>query len=242
MKGMVAMELAVVRLLAAEARAAGRDPASDPIPGLRRDVLFTSTADEEAGGAGGAGVDRREPAGVAARRGRLNECGGVSTTGPAAGSTRSRSPRRATPPTGSQSGDLGPRLDAARGERRGPRRGGHPAAGRPRAGPPDAGHGALPRRGGRAAGRGRHAILRAASLGDDPAPRRGGARDGRATRWMRPGAAARWCATRSAQRGPRRRQVQRHPGRRDGRGGLPRLPGTTEPTMRAESASGSGRS
>ena len=50
MKNLLAMELEVVRLLAAEARAAGRDPASDPVPGLRRDVLFASTADEEAGG------------------------------------------------------------------------------------------------------------------------------------------------------------------------------------------------
>src|SRR6478609_5084168 len=41
MKGMVALELAVVERLVAEARAAGRDPARDPIPGLRRDVLFT---------------------------------------------------------------------------------------------------------------------------------------------------------------------------------------------------------
>lgn len=55
MKDLVAMELEVVRLLAAEARAAGRDPASDPIPGLRRDVLLASTADEEAGGHAGAG-------------------------------------------------------------------------------------------------------------------------------------------------------------------------------------------
>ena len=38
----------------AEARAAGLDPARDPIPGLRRDVLFTCTADEEAGGLAGA--------------------------------------------------------------------------------------------------------------------------------------------------------------------------------------------
>ena len=42
MKDMVAMELGVIELLAAEARAAGLDPATDPIPGLRRDVLFTS--------------------------------------------------------------------------------------------------------------------------------------------------------------------------------------------------------
>ncbi len=55
MKNLVAMELEVLRLLAAEARAAGRNPASDPVPGLRRDVLFASTADEEAGGLAGAG-------------------------------------------------------------------------------------------------------------------------------------------------------------------------------------------
>lgn len=78
MKDMVAMELAIVRRLASEARAAGRDPASDPIPGLRRDVLFCSTADEEAGGLIGAGwiVDNRPELLTAA--GALNECGGVS--------------------------------------------------------------------------------------------------------------------------------------------------------------------
>ena len=67
MKDMIALELGVVRLLAAEARAAGRDPASDPIPGLRRDVLITSTADEEAGGHRRRGLDRRAQARVAAR-------------------------------------------------------------------------------------------------------------------------------------------------------------------------------
>jgi acetylornithine deacetylase/succinyl-diaminopimelate desuccinylase-like protein len=78
MKGMVAMELGVVRLLAAECRAAGRDPASDPIPGLRRDVRFTSTADEEAGGREGAGwlVDHRSD--WLRSAGALNEAGGVS--------------------------------------------------------------------------------------------------------------------------------------------------------------------
>jgi acetylornithine deacetylase/succinyl-diaminopimelate desuccinylase-like protein len=53
MKFMVAMEAMVVILLARQARAAGVDPARDPIPGLRRDVLFTCTADEEAGGTDG---------------------------------------------------------------------------------------------------------------------------------------------------------------------------------------------
>jgi acetylornithine deacetylase/succinyl-diaminopimelate desuccinylase-like protein len=80
MKDMVAMELGVVRLLAAEARAAGLDPASDPIPGLRRDVLFTCTADEEAGGLAGARwIAEHRPEWLQAA-GALNECGGVSTT------------------------------------------------------------------------------------------------------------------------------------------------------------------
>ena len=55
MKSMVAMEVQVMRGLARAARAAGRDPAADPIPGLRRDIIFCSTADEEAGGWQGAG-------------------------------------------------------------------------------------------------------------------------------------------------------------------------------------------
>jgi acetylornithine deacetylase/succinyl-diaminopimelate desuccinylase-like protein len=78
MKDLVAMELEVVRLLAAEARAAGRDPAADPIPGLRRDVLFTSTADEEAGGlAGAAWLAANHPEHLRAA-GAINESGGVS--------------------------------------------------------------------------------------------------------------------------------------------------------------------
>ncbi len=80
MKAMIAMELAVVRLLAAEAQAAGLDPARDPIPGLRRDLLFTCTADEEAGGVAGAQwVAENRPDWLRAA-GALNECGGVSTT------------------------------------------------------------------------------------------------------------------------------------------------------------------
>ena len=78
MKAMVAMEIAVLRLLAGEARAAGRDPASDPVPGLTRDVLFASTADEEIGGL--AGIDwivRERPEWIRAD-GCLNEAGGVS--------------------------------------------------------------------------------------------------------------------------------------------------------------------
>jgi len=80
MKAMIALELGVVRLLAAEARAAGRDPASDPIPGLHRDVLLTSTADEEAGGHHGAGwIVEHKPEWLRAA-GAVNECGGVATT------------------------------------------------------------------------------------------------------------------------------------------------------------------
>jgi acetylornithine deacetylase/succinyl-diaminopimelate desuccinylase-like protein len=80
MKGMVAMELGVVGLLTDAARAAGRDPASDPIPGLRRDVLFTCTADEEAGALAGAKwIAEHRPDWLAAA-GALNECGGVATT------------------------------------------------------------------------------------------------------------------------------------------------------------------
>ena len=80
MKGMVALELGVIRRLVAEARAAGRDPAADPIPGLRRDILFASTADEEAGGHAGAGwlVEHR-PEWLRADA-ALNEAGGVSMT------------------------------------------------------------------------------------------------------------------------------------------------------------------
>ncbi|HEY2915858.1 MAG TPA: M20/M25/M40 family metallo-hydrolase, partial [Candidatus Limnocylindrales bacterium] len=77
MKNLLAMELEVVRLLAAEARAAGRDPAADPIPGLRRDVVFTSTADEEAGGlAGAAWLVEHRPDTLAAAA-AINEAGGV---------------------------------------------------------------------------------------------------------------------------------------------------------------------
>jgi acetylornithine deacetylase/succinyl-diaminopimelate desuccinylase-like protein len=78
MKAMVALEVAVVRLLARRARVAGLDPARDPVPGLRRDVLFACTADEEAGGWHGAGwlVDHRPETLQAA--GAVNEAGGVS--------------------------------------------------------------------------------------------------------------------------------------------------------------------
>ena len=80
MKGMVALELGVVERLAAETRAAGLDPARDPVPGLRRDVMFTCTADEEAGGhAGARWIAEHRPDWLRAA-GALNECGGVSVT------------------------------------------------------------------------------------------------------------------------------------------------------------------
>ncbi len=78
MKSMVAMSLQVVLDLAAEAAAAGRDPARDAIPGLRRDLILAATADEEAGGLLGAGwlVDH-EPELLRADA-CLTEAGGVS--------------------------------------------------------------------------------------------------------------------------------------------------------------------
>jgi acetylornithine deacetylase/succinyl-diaminopimelate desuccinylase-like protein len=78
MKGTLAMQLAVFRLLIEGARAAGHDPATDPVPGLTRDLLFAATADEEAGGHGGAGwlVENRPEWLQAA--GALTEVGGVS--------------------------------------------------------------------------------------------------------------------------------------------------------------------
>jgi len=78
MKDTLAMQLAVIRLLAGEARAAGRDPGADPIPGLTRDLLFAATADEEAGGNEGIGwVVEHRPEWLRAA-GALTEAGGVS--------------------------------------------------------------------------------------------------------------------------------------------------------------------
>jgi len=78
MKDLTAMELEVVRLLAEEARAAGRDPASDPVPGLRRDVIFASTADEEAGGFAGVGWLAMEHPDELRAAAAINEAGGVA--------------------------------------------------------------------------------------------------------------------------------------------------------------------
>jgi acetylornithine deacetylase/succinyl-diaminopimelate desuccinylase-like protein len=78
MKDLVAMEVELVRLLAESATAAGLDPATDPIPGLRRDVMLAVTADEEAGGHEGIGwlIDHHPEHLRAA--GAINESGGVS--------------------------------------------------------------------------------------------------------------------------------------------------------------------
>jgi acetylornithine deacetylase/succinyl-diaminopimelate desuccinylase-like protein len=85
MKDLVAMELQVMRMLAAEAQAAGRDPASDRVPGLTRDVLFASTADEEAGGLFGAAWLAAEHPETLRAAAAINEAGGVAVY---AGSTR----------------------------------------------------------------------------------------------------------------------------------------------------------
>ena len=78
MKQMVALETMVVVLLARRAREAGLDPARDPIPGLRRDVRYTCTADEEAGGREGAGWLAEHRPDTLRAAGALNEAGGVS--------------------------------------------------------------------------------------------------------------------------------------------------------------------
>jgi acetylornithine deacetylase/succinyl-diaminopimelate desuccinylase-like protein len=80
MKNLLAMELTVVRMLTAEARAAGRDPAADPIPGLTRDVIFASTADEEAGGLNGIGWIIAERPELLRAAAAINESGAVATT------------------------------------------------------------------------------------------------------------------------------------------------------------------
>jgi acetylornithine deacetylase/succinyl-diaminopimelate desuccinylase-like protein len=80
MKNLLAMELGIIRLLATEARAAGRDPASDPIPGLTRDILFASTADEEAGGLNGIGWIVAERPELLQAAAAINESGAVATT------------------------------------------------------------------------------------------------------------------------------------------------------------------
>src|SRR5205814_9321975 len=80
MKSLLAMELTVVRMRAADARAVGRDPAADPIPGLSRDILFASTADEEAGGLNGIGWIVAERPELIRAAAAINESGAVATT------------------------------------------------------------------------------------------------------------------------------------------------------------------
>jgi acetylornithine deacetylase/succinyl-diaminopimelate desuccinylase-like protein len=79
MKSMVAMEVQVMRRLARAAQEAGRNPAEDPIPGLRRDVIFCSSADEEAGGWHGADWLVNEHPDWLRAAGALNEAGGIAT-------------------------------------------------------------------------------------------------------------------------------------------------------------------
>ena len=108
MKDMVAMELGVVRLLAAEARAAGprSGPRPDPRPAPRRPVHLDR----------GRGGRRRSPArngspstapSGCARPGRSTSAAASRRRSPGGGSTRSRSPRRASPRTGSRSAGRG---------------------------------------------------------------------------------------------------------------------------------------
>ncbi len=78
MKAMVAMELQVMRRLARAARKDGRKPATDPVPGLRRDIIFCSTADEEAGGWQGANWLVAEHPEWLEAEAALNEAGGFS--------------------------------------------------------------------------------------------------------------------------------------------------------------------
>ena len=78
MKNMVALEATIVRLLARRARGTGLDPAVDPLPGLRRDIIFTSTADEEAGGIHGVDWLATHRPETLQAAGALNEAGGVS--------------------------------------------------------------------------------------------------------------------------------------------------------------------
>ena len=80
MKNLLAMELTVVRMLAREARSAGRDPGSDPVPGLTRDVIFAATADEEAGGLNGIGWIVAERPELLRAAAAINESGAVATT------------------------------------------------------------------------------------------------------------------------------------------------------------------
>lgn len=69
-----------MRRLARAAREAGRNPATDPVPGLRRDVIFCSAADEEAGGWHGANWLVNERPDWIRAAAALNEAGSISMT------------------------------------------------------------------------------------------------------------------------------------------------------------------
>ena len=236
------MELEVVRLLAAEARRAGRDPASDPIPGLRRDILFASTADEEAGGLAGSRSARRGAAGAApggrrdqrVRRGRVDV-----RRAPVLPDPGRREGLRGLPDHGPR--HVGPRLDAARRQRRGPR-GRRIVARLAVQGPPRSPRRCrLPRRAPPATSRARppgcSALLRATTR-DWPR-----LRSTRSARRCPRGSSGRSSGTRQPGRHPRRREVQRHPRRGDDRA---RLPAPARHVRRRRcarrSSSGSGRS
>ena len=191
------MELAVMRLLAAEARAAGRDPARDPVPGLRRDVLFASHGRRGGRRARRGGLARRAPTRGLRAAGALNECGGVSATSAGGGSTRSRSPRRASPSTGSPSAARGA---TARCRARTTRRSSRRRSSRASRSPARSGS----RRSWRASSSGRRRRCRprpaacpARPLGRRPGARRGGAL-GRLRSACTRAPSGRCCATRSA--------------------------------------------
>jgi acetylornithine deacetylase/succinyl-diaminopimelate desuccinylase-like protein len=80
MKGALAVQVGVVRLLCARARAAGLDPAVDPIPGLARDIILTATADEEAGGLDGIALVLRDHPDWLDAAVALTEAGGMTIT------------------------------------------------------------------------------------------------------------------------------------------------------------------
>jgi len=80
MKGALAVQVGVIRLLCARARAAGLDPAKDPIPGLRRDIILTATADEETGGEDGIALVLRDRKHWLDAAVGLTEAGGMTIT------------------------------------------------------------------------------------------------------------------------------------------------------------------
>ena len=70
----------VVKDLCARARAAGLNPAKDPIPGLRRDIILTATADEETGGEDGIALVLRDRKHWLDAAVGLTEAGGMTIT------------------------------------------------------------------------------------------------------------------------------------------------------------------